>query len=103
MVFDAHVEVLLGDAGDFELEDDFFLVLVNVDGGHKAGRGQCAFGLVVQAAEQGVQPVLHGNNFTERVPTGDCHNSIPPGESKICGWGGSMGSPAPNPSDETIA
>jgi glucose dehydrogenase len=52
-----HIQVLLIDAWDFDLENDLLLILINIDGRHKAG---CRHGtlLFVQIAEERVDAIL---------------------------------------------
>ena len=102
VVFHANVQVLLFDARHFELEDDLLVVLIDVDGRHKAGSRQRAFAFV-QVAEQRVDAVLQGTtsrNGSQRVIAMIDFLQMNP---RFDGGAGSSSSQPLNQSDETIA
>src|SRR5208337_342755 len=81
VVLDADVDVLLVDSRHFDLQGDVVLVLVDVDGRSKCGRGQRFILPFRQTgiAEQTVHAVLQGDELTEWIPTRNHgHDSNPP-------------------------
>ena len=77
--FDADVEVLAADAGNFELEDDLLRVLVDIDGGEEVAGGQRLCGLVELAlgtgkvVEDRVEAILQDRNIAQ--PTAERNKS----------------------------
>src|SRR5579864_4358427 len=70
VVLQADINVLLLNSGNFHLEGNVVLVLVNVHGWREGGGRQPLFaGLPETLLKQAVHPVLHRCQLTEGVPT----------------------------------
>src|SRR5690242_997590 len=73
--FHLDVQIFLFNARDFELQDQLMFVFVDIDRGRKAGSGQRLTVILTAAIvlKERIEPVLQGNDFTEGIPTNDCH------------------------------
>jgi hypothetical protein len=75
IVFELDVEVALLEAGDFDVEDDFVLILIDVDRGNESGSDEgviVVLGAVVLLEER-VHAVLECEHVAEGIPTSDSH------------------------------
>ena len=77
VVLHAHVQVFFLDARNFQLQYDALLVLIDVDRGqYKAGSRQGAVSFA--HLRTGGYAALQDCDFTERIPTSDCHFDVSP-------------------------
>src|SRR6516225_9423912 len=75
VVLHANVKVLLLDPRDFQFQDDFLRVLIDIDSRRKAGSRHRALALS-EIAEQRIDAILQGRYFPEGVPANDWHDDV---------------------------
>src|ERR1035437_116132 len=86
VVLDADVDILLVDSRHFDLQGDVVLVLVDVDGRSKCGRGQRFILPFRPTGEQAVHAVLQGDKLTERVITRKHGHKVNPPSNSSGGY-----------------
>ena len=81
VVLDPHIDILLIDARDFNLQDDIVLVLVDIHRWSKLAGGQRLVPTFrsIGLTEQAVHAILQSGKLTEGIPTGNySHSRKPP-------------------------